>query len=90
MAMLRSHQGSSRSVRTISEGDGQALDTKTGKLVPIRAQATLTVVALPKESTSNVTVVMASTSTHVLAPAKSLKRTACGRMLACSRSADGV
>jgi len=53
---------------TISEGDGQALDTTTGKLMPIRAQATLTVVALPKESTSNVTVVTATTCTHVLAP----------------------
>ncbi|HEY3717526.1 MAG TPA: DUF3068 domain-containing protein [Jatrophihabitantaceae bacterium] len=53
---------------TISEGDGQALDISTGQLMPIRAQATLTVVALPKESTSHVTVVSAITCIRVLGP----------------------
>jgi hypothetical protein len=53
---------------TVSEGDGQAIDVKTGQLVPIRARATLTVTALPKESTSRVTVAFAVTCIYVLAP----------------------
>lgn len=53
---------------TVSEGDGQALDVTSGHLVPIRARATLTVTALPKDSTSNVTVASAITCIYVLAP----------------------
>jgi hypothetical protein len=56
------------STTTVSEGAGQALDVKSGQLVPIRARATLTVTALPKESTSNVTVAAAITCIYVLAP----------------------
>jgi hypothetical protein len=56
----------SGSTTTVSEGSGQALDAASGKLVPIRAQATLTVTALSKPSTSNVTVASAVTCVRVL------------------------